>query len=168
MVVQNISGKEIRIPELNGFIPADKSYYLLPYPIAYKYKKYLKPVQLKDDIPINSTLRKAGIKRIEPLPRPNVARKQVRPSFDKVSNVNPILADVKPSPTINPEVKEEDLLKKVDPVLAAQLQAELKEETKIVPDVKKETKPEEKPKKKRGRPKGAKNKKKKEDNTENK
>jgi len=49
MIVQNVSGKEIKIIELRKVIPANRGYYKIPYPIAYKYRKYLKPIQLKDE-----------------------------------------------------------------------------------------------------------------------
>jgi hypothetical protein len=52
MIVQNVSGKEIKIPELKKVIPAKRAYYKLPYAIAYKYRKYLKPIQMRDDMPI--------------------------------------------------------------------------------------------------------------------
>lgn len=51
MVVVNISGKDLKIKELRQTVPADGKKYILPYNIAIRYKKYLKPVQLSDSPP---------------------------------------------------------------------------------------------------------------------
>lgn len=48
MVVQNISGTDLSIPEIRSVVPADGKKYILPYEIAIRYKQYLKPVQLSD------------------------------------------------------------------------------------------------------------------------
>ena len=54
MIVQNISGKEIRIPELKKILPATSAYFRLPNAIAFKYKQYLKPIQMSDDMPLDT------------------------------------------------------------------------------------------------------------------
>lgn len=51
MVVQNISGDILSIPELQRIIPNDNKWYILPEHIAYRYKQYLKPIQRMDTPP---------------------------------------------------------------------------------------------------------------------
>ena len=50
MIVQNISGKEIKIPELRQIIGAGSGYISMPYNIAFKYRKFLRPVQMSDTL----------------------------------------------------------------------------------------------------------------------
>ena len=61
MIVQNISGREIKIPELKKVIPAKKAYYKIPYRIAFKYKKYLKPIQMSDDFVYDTPVKEGEI-----------------------------------------------------------------------------------------------------------
>ncbi len=49
MIVQNISGRDLRIVELKKILPAGDAYYSLPFNIAQKYKNFLKPIQMNDD-----------------------------------------------------------------------------------------------------------------------
>jgi hypothetical protein len=55
MIVQNISGRDIKIPELRKIIKAGSGYISLDYNIAKKYKKFLKPIQMSDTL-MNSKL----------------------------------------------------------------------------------------------------------------
>ena len=48
MVVQNKTGKDLKIPEIKRIVPSDGKKYVVPYNIAIKYKQYLTPVQLND------------------------------------------------------------------------------------------------------------------------
>jgi len=50
MVVINKSGINLQIPELRKIVPSDGKPYILPYEVAIKYKGYLTPVQLSDEI----------------------------------------------------------------------------------------------------------------------
>jgi hypothetical protein len=60
MLVQNISGKPIPIPELRKVLPNTNLHYEIPYAIAKKYKKYLKPIQAD---PAEITAERQGILR---------------------------------------------------------------------------------------------------------
>ena len=51
MVVKNISGQDLRIPEIRSIVPADGKAYHLPQDIAVLYKEYLQPIQLSDTPP---------------------------------------------------------------------------------------------------------------------
>ncbi len=55
MIVQNISGRDIKVPELRKIIKAGSGYISLPYDIAKKYKRLLKPIQMSDTL-MNSKL----------------------------------------------------------------------------------------------------------------
>jgi hypothetical protein len=48
MVVQNISGKVIKIAELGLIIKPGYDYIEIPYTVAKKYKRYLKPIKMSD------------------------------------------------------------------------------------------------------------------------
>jgi hypothetical protein len=51
MVVENISGRDLEIVELNKILPFDGKQRVLPYQLAVKYKEFLKPIQMSDTPP---------------------------------------------------------------------------------------------------------------------
>ena len=50
MIVQNISGRDIKVPEMRKVIKAGSAYISLPYSIALRYKSFLKPIQMSDTL----------------------------------------------------------------------------------------------------------------------
>jgi len=51
MIVVNISGKPLPIPEIHKIIPSDGKQYILHEQLARKYKEFLKPIQMSDSPP---------------------------------------------------------------------------------------------------------------------
>jgi len=77
MVVINKSGMPLPIPELQRVLPSDGKQYVLPYEIAIKYKGYLTPVQMSDDV------------RLQPNPISEVKSKPVQPQIkETIEDIN--------------------------------------------------------------------------------
>jgi hypothetical protein len=94
MVVQNISGKDLKIPEIRSIVPADGKKYIVPYEVAIKYKQYLKPIQLSDlpfiqeqvsDDPISNQIAEMNANAVENL---NILSNELRNELKLISNEN--------------------------------------------------------------------------------
>jgi len=175
MIVQNVSGKEVKIIELRKVIPANRGYYRLPYPIAYKYRKYLKPIQLKDEF-IEDIKIEEGVDVITP-PQVNINRHNktdevdnpivdipsVTKGKDKTEEVKKV-EDKKTEEVVDVTPKATDVVKETEEVKVVEEAPKVDEKTpktKSKPKVKAkedktdEAKAETPKKKKRGRPKKA-------------
>jgi hypothetical protein len=138
MIVQYISGKDIKVPELKQIIGAGSGYITIPYNIAFKYRKFLRPIQMSDTLLQN----KIANENVKPTIVDNEAIKVEAEKAQK--EFKKILDEVE---------YIEDYLDEV---------AYLEEEAKFIAE--EESVVEEKPKapatkKRRGRPKGSTNKK---------
>jgi hypothetical protein len=97
MIVQNISGRDIKVPELRKIIKAGSGYISLPYDVARKYKKLLKPIQMSDTL-MNSKLSN------------NDVEGKVKAEATAPAHVVPEVATIvekEAAPAIDPEILEE-------------------------------------------------------------
>jgi hypothetical protein len=122
MIVQNISGRDIKILEMQKVLKAGSSYVQMPYEIAYKYRKYLKPIQLQNTLLNNNVKDEVEVEAIQPNIIPEITKEELEV---KKGNI-----------TEQPKIVTEEVIKETEPVTK-----EVIEEVEIITEDELETEP---------------------------